>query len=113
MLEAEGGEESEAESEAEAIRKKKVAYQQKLAEAKKAEEQLKTTLRVILEPEAYDRLSNIRHANPNLYVTASQHALAVYKRFGQRISEQQLLNILTALKAQMNEGEKKIRFERK
>lgn len=104
---------TEESEDSEAIRKKRQIQQQKFAEAKKAEEQLKSALRVVLEPNAYDRLSNVRHVNRELYVAAAQYALAAYKRFNQRINEQQLLNILTGIKSQTSEGEKKIRFERK
>lgn len=99
--------------EEEAIQKRKLTRQQKILEAKRAEEQLTKMLRVVLEPSAYDRISNVRHVNHELYIAAAQYVLALYKRTNQRVTEQQLLNILSAIKSEASESERQIRFERK
>ncbi len=100
------------EDDEDSIKKKRLLQKQKIIEAKKAEEQLRAALRSILEPGAYDRLSNVRIANQELYIAATQYALATYKRIGNKITEQQLLNILYAIKSQKDE-QTSIRFERK
>ncbi len=84
----------------------------KKAEAKKAQEQLKTTLRMALEEEAYDRLMNIAAVNRELYLTASQNVLVFFKRAGRKIKDEELLSLLRALK-ERGEKETKISFHKK
>lgn len=96
----------------ERLRKKKLAEQQRAAEASKAEEQLKTTLRVILEENAYDRIINVKLANSELFLAAAQNTIGIYKRVGRKINDSELLMILRKLK-QGTEKETKISFDRK
>lgn len=103
----------EEENEADTIRNKKMDQQKRLVEAKKAEEQLKTAMRVALEPAAYDRLMNVRIANQQLYFAAAQYAVTAYKKWGKPLTEQQLLNILHAIKGQEEKSATGIRFKRK
>lgn len=83
----------------------------KLLEAKNAEEQLKATLRVVLDHAAYSRLTNIRLVNPQLYLTAAQYVISLFKQSGKRVGEENLLRILKTLKE--SERAESIRFERK
>ncbi|MBU0532459.1 hypothetical protein KKB44_03115 [Candidatus Micrarchaeota archaeon] len=91
--------------EVEDIKKKKF-------EAKKAEEQLKATLRYALDESAYERLINVSLANKELYLTAAKNALMLFKRMGRKISESELLSLLTVIKEQ-TERESTIKFQRK
>lgn len=91
--------------EIEEIRKKK-------SEAKISQEQLKTTLRIALDEQGYDRLMNIAAVNKELYLTAAQNVLMFYKRAGRRITDAELLLLLKALK-EKNEKETKITFHKK
>jgi DNA-binding TFAR19-related protein (PDSD5 family) len=103
----------EEDEEIEEIRRKKLIQQQKLLEAKRAEEELKALLRVALEPAAYERLSNVRLANHQLYLEAAQYVIAAYKRFGRPLTEQQLLNTLYTLKSGHQDEATRISFKRK
>lgn len=100
------------EEEIEEARKQRTEQQKKQMEAKKAEEQLKTALRVALENDAYDRITNVQHANPQLFLTAAQNILALHKRAGRKLNDEELRAILSRIK-QLSETETKIRFERK
>ena len=82
------------------------------AEAKKAEEQLKATLRIALEESAYERLMNVSLANKELYITAAKNVLMLFKRIGRQISESELLSLLRAIKEQ-SETKSSITFHRK
>ena len=91
---------------------KKNQEQKKILEAKKAEEQLKMALRVALETNAYDRMSNVQHANEQLFLIAARHIITFYKRAGRKLKDEEVLAILNRIK-ELNEKETKIRFERK
>lgn len=103
---------SEDDEEIDSIKKKKMGEQQQLAEARKAEEQLKATLRMMLDVAAYDRITNVKLANQQLFLVTAQNILTIYKRIGRKISDEELLQILQQLK---NRTERKtsITFERK
>lgn len=81
-------------------------------EAKKAEEQLKSTLRIALDEPAYERMMNISLANKELYITAAKNALMLYKRVGRRLSDSELLSLLKAIK-EHTETKSTITFHRK
>jgi DNA-binding TFAR19-related protein (PDSD5 family) len=93
------------EEELDEARKKKL-------EAKKAEEQLKTTLRVALDEAAYERLMNVSLANKELFLVAAKNALMLYKRVGRRLTESELLSLLRTIKEQTDTGSS-ITFRRK
>jgi DNA-binding TFAR19-related protein (PDSD5 family) len=84
----------------------------KKAEARKAQEQLKSTLRMALEEKAYDRLMNISVANNELFLSAAQNALMFYKRAGRKIRDEEVLALLKAIK-ERNEKETSITFHKK
>lgn len=75
----------------EEIKKKKL-------EARKAEEQLKTTLRLVLEEPAYDRMMNVSLANKEFYLEAAKQLLMAAKRIGRKIKEAEVIAVLKALK---------------
>jgi DNA-binding TFAR19-related protein (PDSD5 family) len=91
--------------ELEEARKKKL-------EARQAQEQLRATLRAALEEPAYDRLMNVSVANNELFLTASKHALMLYKRAGRKIKEEELVALLRAIKEQ-SETKTTITFHKK
>jgi DNA-binding TFAR19-related protein (PDSD5 family) len=84
----------------------------KRLEAKKAEEQLKSALRGALNEEAYERLMNVSIANRELFLVAAKNALMYFKRTGRRVSDQEILSLLRAIKGQ-TEKETKITFHKK
>lgn len=85
---------------------------EKKLEAKKAEEQLKSTLRMALDNEAYERLMNVSMANKELYLTTAKNILMAFKRVGRKINERELLSVLKAIKEQ-TQTETRITFHKK
>ncbi len=76
------------------------------------EQQKKEILRKILEPGAYDRLSNIRLSNPELYSQLVNYlvALAQQNKLPRRITEQELLDMLRKI---TYKPETKLEYKRK
>jgi DNA-binding TFAR19-related protein (PDSD5 family) len=81
-------------------------------EAKKMEEQLKSTLRVALDEAAYERMMNVSLANKELYLTAAKNVLMLHKRVERRLTEEELLMLLKKIKEQ-TETKSSITFHRK
>lgn len=81
-------------------------------EAKKAQEQLKSTLRMALDDAAYDRLMNVSVANNELFLTAAKNALMLFKRAGRKLSEDEIVALLRAIKEQ-TEKRTSITFHKK
>jgi len=96
---------SDEQQDIEQIRKKKI-------DSKKAEEQLKSSLRIALEEAAYDRIMNISVVNKELFLSASNHVLRVFQRVGRKVSEAELIKILSLLKSQ-GEKQTSITFHKK
>ncbi len=94
--------------EAREIRKRKLEEMQK---AKEQEEKVRATLRTVLDEDAYERLINVKVANPSLYAGAVQGCVALYQRLGRKLGDRELLFILKRLK--IGSEETKITFERK
>jgi DNA-binding TFAR19-related protein (PDSD5 family) len=93
------------EEEDDEVRKKRL-------EAKKVQEQLKATLRIALTEEAYERLANVSVANKEFYLVAAKNALMLYKRAGRKLTDDEVLTLLRAIKGQ-TEKETKITFHKK
>jgi len=87
------------------IRKKRL-------ESRKMEEQLRMSLRMALDEQAYERLVNVAVANKELYLTAAKNALMAYKRMGRKIKDAELLTLLRAIKEQ-TETKTTITFHKK
>ena len=71
----------------------------RLEEARKAsaiDAQIKGLLSRILEQPAYDRLMNVRMSNQELYAKAVNALVQMYKRTGRKITEKELIMILSA-----------------
>jgi DNA-binding TFAR19-related protein (PDSD5 family) len=81
-------------------------------DTKKAQEQLRTTLRMALEEQAYERLMNVAIANNELFLNAAKNALMFYKRAGRKLSDGEILALLRAIKEQ-NETKTTITFHKK
>jgi DNA-binding TFAR19-related protein (PDSD5 family) len=75
------------------------------------DDEIKLILIKILEPEAYERLANIRLVNEELYKKAAELCIQMYNRYGRKISDKILLEILYRLKGQDKDPE--IRIKRK
>lgn len=97
----------------EEIKKKKLEqYKQKLAAQEKATEELKKMLRQALDYDAYERLNNVYFSNKDLFMIAAQQVLLFAKRAGRKITDEEVLYILNAIKKQ-TEKEPKITFVKK
>lgn len=94
--------------ELEQVEKKKFEDRMKESEA---ENKLKATLYRILDEQAYNRMMNVKVANPDVYVAAAQGCISVFSRLGRKLSDQQVLLILKSVKGE--EKKTKITFERK
>jgi DNA-binding TFAR19-related protein (PDSD5 family) len=81
-------------------------------DARKAQEQLKATLRGALDEAAYLRLMNVAVANSEIYLTAAKNVLMFHKRAGRKITETELLSLLRAIREQ-NETKTTITFHKK
>jgi DNA-binding TFAR19-related protein (PDSD5 family) len=75
------------------------------------DDEIKLILIKILEPEAYERLANIRLVNEELYKKAAELCMQMYNRYGKKISDKVLVEILYRLKGQDKDPE--IRIKRK
>ncbi|MFP3278826.1 MAG: DNA-binding protein [Candidatus Micrarchaeota archaeon] len=102
MPEVEGGDED---------KELKKAIAKRLKELQ-IEEQKKTIVRQYLEPEAYERLMNVRVSNYDLYVQLLDLiiSMAQTNRLPGRITEKQLIDLLAKLTAR---PEPKIEFKHK
>ncbi len=87
------------EKQMDAIRRRIAEQQQAQQEADQAQEQLDNVLRFLLEPEAKQRLANVRIANKQLYLKAAQSLLMLYKagQIGGKVSENELKQLLEKL----------------
>jgi len=78
-----------------------------------AQAQLKALLQRILTKEAYERLGRVKMANPELYARAVQAVLYLYQtgRLANRLTDDQLKDLLTKLRGKKRETRIKI-FEK-
>ena len=76
--------------------KKRLAEMQKM---QAAESQLRSILRVALEPAAYERLMNVRIAKPELYAQIARVIVTLYsnKQLAEKVTEEQLRALLGKL----------------
>ncbi|MEW6528755.1 MAG: DNA-binding protein [Candidatus Micrarchaeota archaeon] len=98
----------ESEQTTERIRKKKL---NEIQQRRKAEAEIKTMLRAILDSDAYDRMTNVNIANPELYAKAVQGCVSVYQKLGRKLGTKEVLFILKRIKSEQEEPS--ITFERK
>lgn len=89
--------------------RKRLAEMQKMQEA---EAQIRAMLRGVLEPEAYERLMNVRISNPELYMQVAQMliTLARNKQLAGKVGEKDLRALLAKLTERHEGG---IHIERK
>jgi programmed cell death protein 5 len=87
---------SSEEKQLETLRRRVAEQQQAQQEAEQAQEQLENALRFLLEPNAKQRLSNVRIANKPLYLRTAQALLMLYKsgQINGKISETELKKLL-------------------
>lgn len=67
-------------------------------EPRDKEEEIKRLLSIALTPEAYTRLMNVRIANPEFFQQAASVVLQIFSRYGRKVDEQSLIDILRKLK---------------
>ena len=81
------------------LKKKFLAKQQHEEQELHVEQQMEDVLRKILSPEAKNRLSNVRLVNPERYAQVVQYLVyaAQNGRIQQRLSEQELIDVLSKL----------------
>ncbi len=82
----------------EEIRRKKAEEYQQKAKEKELENKLKSALRIALESDAYERLATVGYGNKELYTIAAQQVLMVYSQAKRKISDEELLYLLKAIK---------------
>ena len=90
------------------------ARKKRLADARKAqenEEQIRSTMRMILDEDAYARMMNVRVASPELYARAVQGCAGLFQRLGRKLGEREVLLVLRRMIGE--EHETRITFERK
>ncbi|MEM3369406.1 MAG: DNA-binding protein [Candidatus Micrarchaeia archaeon] len=85
----------------------------KVLAAQQAELQLKKTLSVILEENAYARLMNVRLSNQELYLKVANALIHYYQKIRRRITEKELLTIINMNLAVSKQPETKIHIRRK
>jgi DNA-binding TFAR19-related protein (PDSD5 family) len=84
----------------------------RLMDAKRAEAQLKSSLRMTLEEDAYARMMNISHANKELFVGAAKALIGLYRRAGRKLKDEEVVRVLMAIRKE-NEQKTNITFHRK
>lgn len=113
-MEEDDSQDSQANSEQAAQQAAQLEELRKAREARLAELQARAIVKQVLEPEAYERLANIRAANPALY---SQLAslfvyLAQNGRIKSRVSEAQLKEFVSRLLAKQRKETKIVRLSK-
>lgn len=101
-----------AQEELDQARKRRMTQARKNEEARQAQEQVKVALRSALDNDAYNRLTNIQHVNPQLFMTAAQSILGLAKRVGRPLNDEEARAILGRIR-ELNETKTEIRFARK
>ncbi len=84
----------------------------KKLETKKAQEQLKATMRIALDEDAYNRMMNVAVANEDLYLTAAKNVLVYFRKTERKVTESELLSLLRAIRDQ-SEAKTTITFHKK
>lgn len=99
-------------AEEENIHRKQRQEREELLKARQAEEQLKAALRIVLEVNAYDRMTNVQHANSRLFLEAAQRLITMYQRTGRRLRDEEVRRVLSRLQ-ESSTPKTEIRFARK
>jgi len=79
-------------------------------QAQEAEKKLKALLLQVLESDAYERMTNVRIANPELYANTANAVVYYYQRVKRKITDKELVTLLSA---QTTKREGSIHIERK
>jgi len=69
---------------------------QEMQRAQLADRRLRAMLAQILEGKAFERFMNVRISNPELYANVSNALVYAYKKVRRRITEDELLAMLSA-----------------
>jgi len=79
-------------------------------QAQEAEKKLRALLLQVLESDAYERMTNVRIANPELYANTANAVVYYYKKLKRKITDKELVTLLSA---QTSKREGSIHIERK
>ena len=81
-----------------------MADTQKKEDQEKMISQLKSLLRISLNPKSYERMMNVMLVNPKLFANASQKIVSLYQRFGRPLTENEVLMVLKSLRERPKTG---------
>jgi DNA-binding TFAR19-related protein (PDSD5 family) len=84
-----------------------------IQKAQEAELKLKKLMSVVLEPNAYDRLMNVRLSNQELYLNIANACIHLYQKKKKRITENELITLINMNLAVHRQPETKIHIRRK
>jgi len=84
-----------------------------IQQAQEAELKLKRIMSIVLEPDAYDRLMNVRLSNQELYLNVANACIHLYQKKKKKITEKELLTIINMNLAVHRQPETKIHIRRK
>jgi DNA-binding TFAR19-related protein (PDSD5 family) len=84
-----------------------------IQQAQEAELKLKKLMSVVLEPNAYDRLMNVRLSNQELYLNIANACIHLYQKKKKRITENELITLINMNLAVHRQPETKIHIRRK
>jgi len=79
----------------EEIRKQIEARQAAIRQAQENEQKIRSVLVRILEPDAYDRIMNVKISNAELYAKAVNALAYYYNKVKRKITDQELKTLLT------------------
>ena len=68
-----------------------------LIKAEEYKRKLREAAMQVFDGEAYQRLTNVKIANPTLYIEAVKMGVYLSKRYGRKLTDKELVEILTTL----------------
>jgi len=68
-----------------------------LRKVQEAEIKVRSILRSILDEKGYERMTNVKLANYQLYFNAASYLVNIYKRTNERINEETVIDVLRGL----------------
>ena len=99
--------ESEDDNERNDLLRKRLEQYQK---AQETEKKIRAVLMQVLESPAYERIMNVKLANPDLYANTANAVVYYYQRVKRKLTEQELMTLLAA---QTTKKEGEIQIKRK
>ena len=97
----------------EELKKRQMQKEQNQPDSAEAgKERILAIARTVCTERAYDRLTNLMHANQERFQRALEFCIASHRRTGKKVEDALLLKFLETL-SKMNERKTKIEFKRK